>query len=174
MADASHRPPLPSGPPLGGDRPIVYRRRPWYVRHRTVLAGIGTAVVLAGGTTAAVLATRNYDTVPAGAASVDASLFAPSAPPASTPRTAPVPVVTVTAPPRTTAKGKVVAVIAPGRWTISVEQGLQLTVVATPTTTYARHRTVDDVHKGSTITAVGTMAAGIITATSVAIEKPST
>ena len=93
----------------------------------------------------------------------------PSATPTAHPTTAaPKP------PPKTTAKGKVIAVIGPGHWTVSFAKGVNLTVVTNSTTKYAHGRKAEDVKRNTTITVVGTTTAGVITATTVTIEKRST
>ena len=155
----------PSGPPLGGDREIQYRKpRNWFQHHVAPIVTVLVVLVVVGGIVAAVLATRDNGDVAGDTAAMP--LVSSSAAPSPTPTPSPSASAVTT-----TAAGTVAAVLAPGSWTLSVQKDLDLTVVTTATTTYSRDKSAGDIKVGTSITVVGTIAEGVITAQTVTIEN---
>ena len=152
-----------NGAPPERDRNLRRRVRRWWRHHSSGAIAAIIAVVLIAGTLTAIFATRHLGDVdpPPLPAAVSAVSSPAAVPPRATPAVLPV----------STAKGTVVAVINPGRWTFAVEQGLQVTVIAPPTTVYSSGHTAADVKKGSMLTVTGTFVSGVITAKSVTFDK---
>lgn len=161
----------PSGPPLGGDREITFRRRSWWRKHRVGILAVVIVVLLVGGITGAVLATRNIGDVtaadPSSAAASSSAAPKPSPSPTAHPTASSTPKPT----PTTTATGTVVAVITTGQWTVSFEKGLNLTVVANGSTKFPKGKKASDIKRNTSITVVGTLVNGVITAKSLTIGK---
>lgn len=167
MPDEPEVPPFvgPVSPRNGAppDRNLRRALRRWWRHHSSGVLIAAVVALLVGGTLTAVLATRHLGDV--------AVPDLPAVSVASSPAVVPVRTTAPAVVPVSTAKGTVIAVVAPGRWTFAVEQGLQVTVVALPTTVYSAGRTATDVAKGSMLTVTGTFVGGVITAKSVTFAK---
>jgi hypothetical protein len=124
-------------------------------------------VVVLGVIAGVLVATRNYGDVSAGASSSDA--LDPSSSPVPSQLAVAAPTTLPDGP--TAATGTVTAVVGDGRWTVSVGKGLSVTVVTTLTTTLGKG--ADDVTTGTVVQVTGTVAAGVLTATTVDLEKDS-
>lgn len=170
----------PSGPPLGADREIRYRKhRSWLRRH---LAGVVTlavvAAVLGAGLVAVVLTWDYGDTSSAvlasslPSASTSVPPPAPVAPPAATTSAPPPPAATPTGA-ETTVRGNVQAVNTDGSWSMKTKAGPIYTVVTSPATTFAKNAKAGDVRKGTTIVVTGSLANAVLTASKVAVVTGS-
>lgn len=174
VPDSPRRRQPASGELLGGDREIEDHHRPWIVKHRSAVTSAVVVVVLVVAVVAAFLITRNLGNVNVADPTTSVAPLTSSssaAPTTSAPVSSSAAASTSAAPSVKISDGSVVAVLAAGRWTVSAEKNLILTVVTNSATKFPKDKGPADIKKGSVITVVGPQSGTTITATSVDIGK---